>query len=93
MKNILLQLKVVPTAERGEVPAPRLCDLCAHGAVMSGRARATESADIRREEVICLFLGRVIEMDVTECNRFSDRYPAPSAEATPLLAAESAWVA
>lgn len=93
MSKALLQLKVVHTADqRASIPVPRLCDLCGNGAVLRGHARATESAETRRpdqmrEEVICLFLGRVIEIDVTECNRFVDRVPAQPP------VSETAWVA
>ena len=94
MGKTLLQLKVVrggAATGPNRIPAPRLCDVCANGAVLRGHARAPETVDASvKEEVICLFLGRVIEIDVTECNRFADRFPPtpPAAQA-----AESAWVA
>jgi hypothetical protein len=66
----------------------RLCDICANGAVLRGHSRHDFSQ--LQEEVICLFMGRVIEIDVTECNRFVERTPQASAEGT---RADTAWVA
>ena len=91
MSKTLLQLKVVNATERN-IPAPRLCDLCANGAVLRGHARAPESAEIAKEEVICLFLGRVIEIDVTECNRYVDRFPSPGNDGAQAIS-QTAWVA
>jgi hypothetical protein len=66
----------------------RLCDICANGAVLRGHSRL-DFAQLQ-EEVICLFLGRVIEIDVTECNRFVERAPQANAEGA---RADTAWVA
>jgi hypothetical protein len=96
MSKSLLQLKVVGAAGQN-VPASRLCDLCANSAILRGWVRpangAPEAGSIEKEEVICLFLGRVIEIDVTECNRFADRFPPSPEGAMAAGIPISAWVA
>jgi hypothetical protein len=69
---------------------PRLCGLCASGAVLRGypRLQPRETLEL---QVICLFLDRVIDLDVTECDRFTDRFP-PDSSAT-AQAPNRAWVA
>jgi len=66
----------------------RLCDRCVCGVVVQGQSRQ-DPADVR-EEVICLFMGRVMDIDVTGCNRFSER-PLPFSFVT--APAVTAWVA
>jgi hypothetical protein len=70
------------------VPGGRLCDICANGAVLRGHSR--QNFSLIQEEVICLFMGRVIEIDVTECNRFVERAPQSTVEGA---RADTAWVA
>ena len=79
-------------AARGGVKA-RLCDTCANGFVARGKVRALPGEavnDAVREEVVCLFLGRTVDLDVTECNRYLNRFPGVPAEAAET---ETAWVA
>ncbi len=67
----------------------RLCDICANGAVLRGHSRNDPAQN--HEEVICLFMGRVIEIDVTDCNRFVERIPQTAVGAA--AQADTAWVA
>lgn len=67
----------------------RLCNVCANGAVLRGHAR-NNSAQCH-EEVICLVMGRVIEIDVTECSRYEESAPKP--DSLVAAQADTAWVA
>jgi hypothetical protein len=98
MDKTKLQLKVINGSRHSQIPAPRLCDICGNGAILRGHTRGTQARETQvddlplREEVICLFLGRVIEIDVAECNRFVDRHPSPINDAGAQVL-ETAWVA
>lgn len=74
------------------VPRVRLCSVCDRGAVLRGYARNTaERGSVDPvEEVICLFLGRVIEMEVVECSLFVE---CASKTATDVTRDDTAWVA
>ena len=80
-------------ATRGGQKA-RLCDTCANGFVARGRIRTVvcdeAKKDTVQEEVVCLFIGRSVDMDVTDCNRYLNRFPGIPAEAAET---ETAWVA
>ena len=79
-------------ATRGGQKA-RLCDTCANGFVARGKVRASRDEakkDVVQEEVVCLFIGRSVDINVTDCNRYLNRFPGIPAEAAET---ETAWVA
>ena len=67
----------------------RLCDNCVNGVVVRGHNRQDPAQT--HEEVICLFMGRIMEIDVTGCSRFAECAPKSAHWAT--AQASTAWVA
>ena len=61
----------------------RLCDTCTGAVVM-------RSAGVPDDEVFCLFVNRGVSIDITRCNRYSEREGGPGCGAQ---VCESAWVA
>ena len=78
--------------DHATAPHVRLCTSCDRGAVLRGYARKGGDCDHADavEEIICLFLGRVIEIDVVECSLFIE---CASKTATDVTRADTAWVA
>lgn len=78
--------------DRASVPRVRLCSSCDRAAVLRGYPRNAGEVDHTdaREEIICLFLGRVIEIDVVECSLFVE---CASRTAVDVTRADTAWVA
>ncbi len=72
------------------VPRVRLCSSCERGAVLRGYPRTGAVSAEAKEEIICLFLGRVVEMDVVECSLFVE---SAAKTATDVTRADTAWVA
>jgi len=67
----------------GKSAASRLCDSCASGVVM-------RSAGAENDTVFCLFINRLVQIDIASCNRYAERDSGPGSA---VQACESAWVA